>query len=67
MIVLDRVVDDDGKEDYSAADDTVDEGIGQFSQPGFLIQGFIGTHQGIENKPAQRNGRRAQPEAGSQQ
>ena len=45
----------------------IDESIGQFGQPGFLIQGFIATHQGIEDKPAQGDGRRTQPEAGGQQ
>ena len=67
MIVFDRIVDDDGEEDDGAADDAVDEGIGQLGQPGFLIQGFIGTHQGIEDKPTQGDGRRTQPEAGGQQ
>ena len=67
VIVFDGIVDDDGEEDDCAADDAIDESIGQFGQPGFLIQGFIGTHQGIEDKPAQGDGRRTQPEAGGQE
>ena len=67
MIVFDGIVDDDGEEDDRAADDTIDESIGQFGQPGFLIQGFIGPHQGIEDKPTEGDGRCTQPEAGSQQ
>jgi hypothetical protein len=67
MIVFYRVVDDDREEDDGAADQAVDKGIGEFGQPGFLVEGIVRPEQGIEKQPAYGDGSRTQPEAGGQQ
>src|ERR1700683_5573201 len=64
MIVFYRVVDDDREEDDGAADQAVDKGIGDLTQPGFLVEGIVGTEQGIEEQPAYGDGGGDQPEAG---
>ena len=67
MIVFYRVVDDDREEDDCAADQAVDKRIGDLTQPGFLVEGIVGTEQGIEEQPAYGDGGGAQPETGGQQ
>ena len=67
MIILYRVVDDDGEEDNGAAKQTVYKRVGEFSQPGLLVKGVIGAEQGIEEKPAHGDSGCSQPEPGRKQ
>ena len=67
VIILYRVVDDDGEEDDRTANQAVYEGVGELAQPRFLVEGVVGAEQGIEKQPAQGDGDGTQPEAGGQQ
>jgi hypothetical protein len=63
MVILFGVVDDDGKEDHGAADDAIGKGIGKLVQPGFFVQGGIGSYQGVKDEPGDGYGAGDHPEA----
>jgi hypothetical protein len=62
MIILDGIVEDDGKEDDGAADEAADEGIGQLGEPGFLVETLIRAGDGKKDEPANGDGGGAEPE-----
>jgi hypothetical protein len=66
MIILFGVIDDDGKEDHGAADDAIGKGIGKLVEPGFFVQGGIGSYQGVEDKPGDGYSDANHPEAAVQ-
>ena len=63
MIIFLGVIDDDREEYDRTAKDAENESTGHFIQPGFMVEAFIRSHQGIEDEPAEGDGDGSQPEA----